>query len=71
MGLVWFCNGLSCQELLRDAAKAQIRRMCKPKKTRKDLNVPDWVVSEYKSRPQNETAALLMKCNFDKAGHPM
>ena len=66
-----FCNDLSCEELLRDAAKAQIRRMCTRKKTRKDLNVPEWVIAEYKSRPQNETATLLMNCNFDKAGYPI
>ena len=55
------------QELLREAAKAQLRRMCTPKKKRVSLNVPDWVVQAFKSRPQNETATLLMNCNFDKA----
>ena len=41
--------------------------MCTPKKKRLDLNVPDWVVKEFKNRPQAETASLLMKCNFCKA----
>lgn len=59
---------LSYQELLREAAKAQLRRLCTVKKKRVNLNVPSWVVQEFKSRPQNETAALLMSCNFDKAG---
>ena len=53
--------------MLREAAKAQLRRMCTLKKKRRDLNVPDWVVKEFKNRPQAETASLLMKCNFCKA----
>lgn len=55
------------QEKLREAAKAQLRRMCKKHPKRKDLDAPEWVVREYKSRPQNELAELLIRCNFDKA----
>ena len=58
---------LPCQDLLRNAAKAQLRRMCTLKKTRKDLNVPAWVLEEYKSRPKDELAKILMSCNWDKA----
>ena len=60
-------SGGNGQELLRNAAKAQVRRMCTMKKKRTDLNVPQWVIDEYHKRPKNETAALLMSCNFDKA----
>ena len=59
-------SGGNGQELLRNAAKAQVR-MCTMKKKRTDLNVPQWVIDEYHKRPKNETAALLMSCNFDKA----
>ena len=55
------------QELLREAAKARLRRLMAPKKKRKDLEPAAWAVEEYKRRPQNETADLLMKVNFDKA----
>ena len=55
------------QEKLREAAKAQLRRMCTKHKTRKDLDPPEWVVREYKSRPQKELADLLIKCNFNRA----
>ena len=55
------------QELLREAAKAQLRRLCTPKKKRVSLNAPDWVIAEWKSRPQGETAQLLVDCNFNKA----
>lgn len=55
------------QELLRDAAKARLRRMMAPHKKRQGLNPDEWAVQEWKRRPQNETADLLMKVNFDKA----
>ena len=69
MAMVMYCHAsypLLAQELLRDAAKAQIRRMCAVKKKRVSLNVPSWVIEEWKSRPKNETAQLLMNVNFDK-----
>ncbi len=72
--IVW----LSCfrlpptlKELLRDAAKAQLRRMCTLKKKRLDLNVDDWVITEWKKRPKDETAQLLINANFDKARYIM
>ena len=55
------------QELLKEAAKAQLRRFCKPHKKRQHLDAPSWVVEEWKKRPQGETAQLLINCNFDKA----
>ena len=57
---------LARKELLREAAKAQIRRWCKPHKKRSSLDAPDWVVAEWKKRPQAETAQILLDCNFDK-----
>ena len=55
------------QELLTEAAKAQLRRFCKTHKKRQHLDAPAWVVDEWKKRPQAETAQLLISCNFDKA----
>ena len=60
-------HGSILQELLKDAAKATVRRLCTVKKTRVGLNVPQWVIDEYQKRPKGETAELLMKVNFDKA----
>jgi len=57
------------QEKLEEAAKAQVRRLCTPKRKRLSLNVPSWVIEEYKQRPKAETAKLLMQCNFDKDMH--
>ena len=54
------------QEKLEEAAKAQVRRLCTVKVRRVGLNVPSWVIDEYKRRPKAETAKLLMQCNFDK-----
>eukprot|EP00435_Cladocopium_sp_Y103_P054312 s491_g17.t1 len=42
--------------------------MCKLKKTRKELNVPEWVQKEYQKRNKAEMAQMLMDCNWDKAG---
>ena len=57
------------QEKLQEAAKAQVRRMCTPKRKRLALNFPSWVIEEYRQRPKAETAKLLMQCNFDKDMH--
>ena len=54
------------QELLREAAKARIRRMVAPHKSRKGLEVPDFVKDAWKSRDQNSMAKLLMDVNWDK-----
>lgn len=42
--------------------------MCRVKKTRKDLNVPEWVQKEYQKRNKAEMAQMFMNCNWDKAG---
>ena len=55
------------QEKLVEAAKAQVRRMCTVRKKRVGMNLPPWVLEEYRNRPKSETARLLMSCNFDKA----
>ena len=60
-------HGSILQELLKDAAKAVVRRMRTVKKRRVGLNMPQWVIDEYQKRPKGETAELLMKMNFDKA----
>ena len=57
----------ACQEKLIAAAAARVRRMCTAKKVRKGMNVPQWVVDEWKDRPKKETAKVLMDVNFDQA----
>lgn len=57
---------LTRQEKLREAAKARLRRMCANHRSRRDLELPAWVQSEWKTRPQNETAKLFMDCNWCK-----
>ncbi|CAL1127048.1 unnamed protein product [Cladocopium goreaui] len=54
------------KERLREAAKQRIRRMVMRHK-RAHLNVPQFVVDEWKSRDQNTMAHLLMEKNWDKA----
>ena len=50
------------QELLRDAAKARISRMTKPKRKRSDLSVPEFVAEQWKkgTKEKDEMADLLM-----------
>lgn len=55
------------QEKLREAAKARLRRMMS-KHVRAENDVEPWVLDEWKKRPQNETAQLLMDANWNKAG---
>ena len=52
---------------MREAAKQRIRRLCAIKKKRMDLQVPDWVRNEFKTRNKNDLANMLMDCNWDKA----
>ena len=41
--------------------------MCTIKKKRVALNSDQWVIDEWKKRPKDETAQLLINANFDKA----
>ncbi|CAL1168956.1 unnamed protein product, partial [Cladocopium goreaui] len=57
------------KELLRNAAKARIRRMVTPKSKRTDLAVPQWVAAEWNkgTREKEQMAATLQEVNWDKA----
>ena len=56
----------SLQLKLRLAAKARIMRMVKAKSKRRDLEVPDWVKTEWSKGNKNQIADLLCSANFDK-----
>lgn len=58
----------SSQELLRNAAKARIRRMVAEKKKRSDLAAPGWLADEWnKGTVQKEQmAAVLQEVNWSK-----
>ena len=58
------------KEKLRNAAKARIRRMIQAKKTRTDLNVPDWVAKEFAKGTveRDRMADVLQEVNWSKAG---
>ena len=58
------------EELLKNAAKQRIRRMCTPKCKRTDLQVPAWVVEKWNAGTQSKDlmADLLQEVNWDKAG---
>ena len=60
----------AAQELLRNAAKARIRRMVAPKSKRTDLSVPAWVGTEWNkgTKEKEQMATTLQEVNFDKAG---
>ncbi|CAL1129118.1 unnamed protein product, partial [Cladocopium goreaui] len=60
---------LTRRELLRNAAKARIRRMVTPKSKRTDLAVPQWVAAEWNkgTREKEQMAATLQEVNWDKA----
>ena len=51
-----------------NAAKARIARMVEAKKTRTDLNVPDWLRDEWAkgTKARSEMASLLQEVNWDK-----
>ena len=57
------------KELLRNAAKARIRRMIRVKKTRTDLAVPPFVKEEWDkgTASKDQLAELLQEVNWDKA----
>ena len=55
------------QERLKEAAKAQLRRMCAVKRKRVGMNCPEWVRQEWEKRDKGELASLLMSCNWSKA----
>ena len=61
-------NACTSQEKLRDAAKARIRRMVKPKKHRRDLEAPSFVKVQWEqgSGAKNQLADLLLEVNGDK-----
>ena len=67
--IAMYFHACPLQEKLREAAKARLRRMCANHRSRRDLELPAWVKSEWKTRPQNETAKLFMDCNWCKAGY--
>ena len=54
------------QEKLREAAKAQIRRMVAHHKKKTMLNVPAFVREQWEQNDQNTMAKMLMDCNFNK-----
>ena len=56
------------EELLRDAAKARLRRMVTPKKRRGDLEVPPFVLKEWNkgSLSRDDMADLLLQHNGNK-----
>lgn len=54
------------QELLKEAAKARIRRMVKEHKSRKGLNVPDFIKKAWAEQDQSAMAKILMDSNWDK-----
>lgn len=60
---------LTRRELLRNAAKARIRRMVANKKKRSDLQCPPWLKAEWeKGTEQKENmTACLQAVNWDKA----
>ena len=59
----------SAEELLRNAAKARIRRMIAVKTKRTDLEVPGWVGAEWRkgTRSREQMASCLQEVNWDKA----
>lgn len=63
---IYIFKTCSLKERLKEAAKAQVRRMCTLKKKRSYLNPPDWMVQAYNSRDKGSMAQLLMDVNFDK-----
>ena len=56
------------KELLKNAAKARIRRMIATKKRRTDLSVPPLVREQWEkgTNEKNDMAQLLMDSNWDK-----
>ena len=63
---------LSCKpykELLKNAAKARIRRMVREKRRRTDLAVPPFVREEWEkgTGAKEQLAQLLQEVNWDKA----
>lgn len=60
-------NVQTLQDYLREAAKARLRRMCAVHKSKKGLNVPEWVRTEWATRDQSTMAQLLMRSNWNKA----
>jgi len=54
--------------LLANAAKAQLRRMVTPHKTRTDLECDDHIKQEWNkgTKSRNQMAQLLQDCNWDK-----
>lgn len=54
------------QILLRRAAKARIDRMCKHHGKRTNLNVPQWLIDEWRSGKKDDIADVLRQCNFQK-----
>ena len=55
------------QVKLHNAARMRLVRMVKPKASRKNLEVPDWVKQEWATGNKGQLAHLLCQCNFDKA----
>ena len=62
---IFFWHGF-CQALLVEAAKARLRRMCAKHKTKRSLDVPEFVVEQWRSNDQTSMARLLMENNWSK-----
>ena len=60
---------LFCKELLRNAAKARITRMCAAKKKRTDLEVPGFLKEQWNkgTKEKEEMAQALQQVNWCKA----
>ena len=54
------------QERLREAAKAQLRRMMAVHKKKTGLNVDQWLRDQWQKTDQSKMAQILMDCNWDK-----
>jgi len=56
--------------LLRNAAKARIRRMISTKKKRTDLSVPSWIGDEWNkgTKEREQMALCLQEVNWNKVG---
>ena len=59
---------IKCSQVrLLEAAKQRIRRMVAAHKTKRGLDVPEWVKEAWKSQKQDDVAKVLLECNGDKA----
>ena len=57
---------LSRKDLMREAAKARLRRRMAVHKKKTAYNVPQWVREQWQTRDQNTMANILINANWDK-----